>query len=63
MTDKRFEELLAEAITEYGGAYIDVPEEMKKPHRFTRSFEKRMQQLIAKERGRCVLGNDSQCIS
>lgn len=51
MTDKRFEELLAEAITEYGGAYIDVPEKMKKSHRFTRSFEKRMQQLIAKERG------------
>lgn len=51
MTGSQFEELLAEAIKEHGGEYVDVPEEMEKPHRFTRSFEKRMQKLIWKERG------------
>ncbi len=50
MTDSRFEELLAEAIQEYGGDYIEVPEEMWKPHRFSRAFEKRMRKILQKER-------------
>lgn len=51
MTDNQFEQLLATAIQEYGGDYIEVPEEMYKPHRFTRSFEKRMRQILRKKRG------------
>ena len=51
MTDSQFEQLLATAIQEYGGDYIEVPEEMYKPHRFTRSFEKRMRQILRKKRG------------
>lgn len=51
MTDSQFEELLAEAIQEYGGDYIEVPEEMWKPHRFSRTFEKRMRRILWKERG------------
>lgn len=50
MTDSRFEELLAEAIQEYGGDYIEVPEEMWKPHRFSRAFKKRMRKILQKER-------------
>lgn len=51
MTDSQFEELLSETIQKYGGDYIEIPEEMWKPHRFSRAFEKRMRQLLWKERG------------
>ena len=51
MTDSQFEELLSETIQKFGGDYIEIPEEMWKPHRFSRTFEKRMRQLLWKERG------------
>lgn len=46
MTENQFDELLKAAIQEYGGEYIEIPEEMRKPHHFSRSFERRMQKLI-----------------
>lgn len=46
MTENQFDELLKAAIQEYGGEYIEIPEKMRKPHHFSRSFERRMQKLI-----------------
>lgn len=51
MTDSQFEKLLSETIQKYGGDYIEIPKEMWKPHRFSITFEKRMRQLLWKERG------------
>ena len=46
MTENQFDELLKAAIQEYGGEYIEIPEEMRKPHHFSRSFERRMQKIV-----------------
>lgn len=50
MTESQFEELLKQSIKTYGGSYIEVPEEMWKPHTFSKRFERRMQRLIQREK-------------
>ena len=46
MTENQSDELRRAAIQEYGGEYIEIPEKMRKPHHFSRSFERHMQKLI-----------------
>lgn len=50
MTNSRFDSLLSETILEYGETYIEIPEEMWAPHKFSRSFERRMRRLIRRQR-------------
>lgn len=49
MTENQFEELLKRSIKTYGAGYIEIPEEMWKPHTFSKKFERRMQRLIRRE--------------
>lgn len=44
--DDRFEAFLTECVGAIGEDYIDVPEEMRAPHRFSRPFRQKMNKLI-----------------
>lgn len=50
MTNQQFDDLLKKTIKNYGEDYISVSEECNVPHEFSKSFEKKMDHLIRREK-------------